>query len=59
VFGPEQVVKLARAANGTDWEGAILVGYTTGARLQDVANLRWSALDSDQGLITFQERINQ
>jgi integrase len=56
VFGPEQVVKLARAANGTDWEGAILVGYTTGARLQDVANLRWSALDSDQGLITFQER---
>lgn len=55
-FTPEQVARLLRAANGTDWEGAILVSYGTGARLQDVANLRWSAVDSENGILTFQER---
>jgi integrase len=55
-FTPEQVAKLVRAVEGEDWEGAILVGYGTGMRLQDVANLRWSAIDSENGILTFQER---
>jgi hypothetical protein len=35
------VTRLLQVARGTDWEGAILAGYTTGMRLQDVTNLRW------------------
>jgi integrase len=56
VFTPEQVARLVKAAKGTDWEGAILIGYGTGARLQDVANLRWPCVDSENGILTFQER---
>jgi integrase len=56
IFTPEQVALLVKAAMGTDWEGAILIGYGTGARLQDVANLRWSCIDSKNGIVTFQER---
>jgi integrase len=56
VFTTQQVASLVKAVKGTDWEGAILIGYGTGARLQDVANLRWSCLDPDNGIITFQER---
>ena len=56
VFTPEQVALLVKEAKGTDWEGATLVGYGTGARLQDVANLCWSSIDSENGIITFQER---
>jgi integrase len=55
VFTPEQVARLVKTAKGTDWEGAILAAYSTGARLQDVCNLRWSAVDSDNGVLTFQE----
>jgi integrase len=56
VFTPEQVARLVKAAEGTDWEGAILLAYGSGARLQDVCNLRWSAIDSENGLVTFRER---
>ena len=55
-FTPEQVALLVKEAKCTDWEGAILIGYGTGARLQDVANLRWSSIDSENGIIAFQER---
>jgi integrase len=51
-FTPAQVSKLLRAAEG-DWKGAILLGYYTGARLGDVANMRWSTIDLDQRLIRF------
>jgi integrase len=51
-FTPAQVSKLLRAAED-DWKGAILLGYYTGARLGDVANMRWSAIDLDQRLIRF------
>ena len=37
-------------------EGAILVGYCTGMRLQNVANLRWNSIDTENGLISFVER---
>lgn len=55
-FRPEQVAALLEAAHrsgDTDWEGAILVGYTTGMRLGDVANLKWSSIDIENGVISF------
>ena len=56
VFSPEQVGRLIQVTRETDWEGAILVGYTTGMRLQDVANLRWSSVDVKSGLIAFVQK---
>lgn len=52
MFTPQQVSKLAGAATG-DWRVAILLGYYTGARISDVANLRWSAVDWNKKLIRF------
>jgi len=54
-FTPEQVGRLVAAAD-RDWAGMVLFGYGSGARLQDAANLRWSDLDLDNGLVTFTER---
>jgi integrase len=51
-FSLGQVSKLARSADG-DWRGAILLGYYTGARLSDVANMRWSAVDWQNKIIRF------
>ena len=50
-FTPEQVGRLVAAAD-RDWAGMVLFGYGSGARLQDAANLRWSDLDLDNGLVT-------
>jgi integrase len=55
VFSPEQVVRLLAAAD-RDWARAILLAYGCGGRLQDIANLRWSALDTEQGVVSFRER---
>lgn len=51
-FTAAQVSKLARAADG-DWRRAILLGYYTGARLSDVANMRWGAIDWSNRIIRF------
>ena len=51
-FTGEQVAKLIDAAEG-DWKGAIALAYYTGARLRDVANLKWSAIDHERQLLTF------
>jgi integrase len=51
-FTPTQVSKLIGAAEG-DWRGAILLGYYTGARLGDVANMQWGAIDWRNKLIRF------
>ena len=55
-FSPEQVARLIAATDNVDWKGAILVGYCTGMRLQNVANLRWNCIDTEHGLISFVER---
>jgi integrase len=52
VFTGEEISKLIFAAS-TDWRGAILVGFFTGARLKDVCNLRWANVDLEKRLITF------
>jgi integrase len=51
-FTPEEIGKLVAAAEG-DWKGLILLGYFTGGRLRDLANLRWNAIDLKRQLITF------
>jgi integrase len=33
-----------------------LLGFTTGARLQDIANLTWGAIDIASGVLTFTQR---
>jgi hypothetical protein len=43
-FTSAQIAKLVRAADG-DWRPAILLGYYSGARLGDVANMQWDAID--------------
>src|SRR5206468_10967348 len=44
VFTPEQVSALVKAATG-DWAGLILMGFYTGQRLGDCANVRWRDID--------------
>lgn len=51
-FTAAQVSKLIRAAEA-DWPGAILLAYYTGARLGDVANMQWNAIDWRKKLIRF------
>jgi integrase len=51
-FTPAQVSKLVQTAQG-DWKGAILLGYLTGARLGDVANMQWSAIDWQKKTLKF------
>jgi integrase len=53
-FTPEQVRALLKVADN-DWQGAILFAYGTGTRLGDVANLKWSALDPERGIVDFKE----
>jgi integrase len=54
-FSPEQVAALLRNAD-SDWQGAILLGFTTGARMQDIANLTWGAVDIASGVLSFTQR---
>jgi integrase len=51
-FTRMQISKLVRTADG-DWRRAILLGYCTGARLSDVANMRWSAINWNNKSIRF------
>jgi integrase len=41
---------------GEDWRGAILFAFYTGARLQDVANMRWESIDLPNKLISYAPR---
>jgi integrase len=49
-FTADEVSRLAAVASG-DWQGAILLGATSGLRLRDVANLTWGAIDFVEGLL--------
>ena len=51
-FAIEQVQAILRAAEG-DWCGAIMAALYTGARLQDVANMRWESVDLQNKWIAF------
>lgn len=41
---------------GAEWRGAILFAYFTGARLQDVANVTWNAIDLPAHTITYRAK---
>jgi integrase len=56
VFSPGQVARLVEAARSEDWKGAIILGYTSAARLMDVVNMRWSNVDLENGLLNFSVR---
>jgi integrase len=49
-FKTDEVSRLVAAASD-DWQGAILLGVTSGLRLRDVANLTWEAIDFQEGLL--------
>ena len=51
-FTDDEIRQLLKAAHGTDWEGAILIGVWCGLRLCDMASLTWRALDMDKGTLT-------
>jgi integrase len=51
-FTIEQVAALFSAAKG-DWRGAIMLALYTGARLQDVADMRWESVDLQKKWISF------
>jgi integrase len=54
-FTPEQIQKLLNvpSTEHSEWQGLILAGYFTGARLGDLSRLRWSAVDLVERTITF------
>lgn len=51
-FDIEQVEAILEEAKG-DWRGAIMVALYTGARLQDVSDLRWESIDLPNKWISF------
>jgi integrase len=52
IFTPKQVTRLLKCADG-DWPALILAGYYTGARLGDLARLKWESIDPAERSITF------
>jgi integrase len=52
-FTGEQLADLLAAAPSEDWRGAMLFAYFTGARLRDVANMKWDAVELAGKLIRF------
>jgi len=71
VFTPAQVARLMETAvatidgkpdgkpvyeAGADWRGVILTAYLTGARLQDVCNMTWNAVDLPGRVIVYTSR---
>ena len=49
-FTKQQIKKLSSVAS-PDWKLAILLGYCTGLRLSDIANMTWNAVDFEKGVI--------
>jgi integrase len=54
-FSPDQVKALVDAALG-DWKTMVLLGYYTGARLSDCANMKWQSVDFAQSVLDFTAR---
>jgi len=56
VFTPEQIRALIDAAPSEDWKGMILLGFSSGLRLRDCSELRWSNVDLGKAIITVKTR---
>ena len=58
-FTIEQIRALlltAQTEGFEEWRGAILVGFYTGQRLTDIANLRWESIDLPNSVIRLTQR---
>ncbi len=53
MFTSEQVENLLASAPSDDWRGMMLCAYFTGARLRDLANLKWTSIDLSAKTIRF------
>jgi integrase len=51
-FRQDQVAALVKTAEG-DWRTAVMLGYFTGARLGDCANMTWESVNFEKGLIDY------
>lgn len=51
-FKREELEKLIENAPTEDWRGAIIAAATTGLRMMDVTNLRWSQVDLERRVIS-------
>ena len=49
-FTQQQIKKLS-TVSPPDWKLAILLGYCTGLRIGDIANMTWNAVDFEKGVI--------
>ena len=56
VFTHEEVQKLLGAAPSMDWQTLILLGYFTGARLWDCAQMSWENVKPDTGVIEYRQQ---
>ena len=52
VFTPAQVSTLIQAASD-EWKTMIILGYFTGARLEDCANMQWSHINFAEQVVDF------
>jgi integrase len=52
VFSSAQVSALVNAAEG-DWKTMVLLGFYTGARIGDCANMRWDNINLVNGVVDF------
>ena len=57
-FTLEQVRQLLAVADN-EWRGVIIAGFTTGARLSDIVNLRWEDIDRGDDMIVFLQAKTQ
>jgi integrase len=57
-FSAEQISALLAAAP-SEWKGAVLLAYYTGARLRDVSLMRWDSVDLPSRVIRFTPRKTQ
>jgi integrase len=54
-FTAQEAARLIQSAQG-DWQGAVLLGATSGLRLGDVVNLYWESVDLANGLLRIETR---
>ena len=52
VFTPPQLAAILAAAEG-EWKGMLILGFFTGARLLDVALMRWNCVDLVDRMISY------
>ncbi len=53
VFTDDQIRLLLKVTVGTEWEGMILLGRYTGARLSDCASMGWNNVDLPHAIIHY------